>query len=474
MSSYSPRIDEPCSTQKSQCLLTGGPIGITGSAGPASNTTGPTGSSLKRGPTGPAGNTAVDGATGPTGWTGVLGNSDATGPAGPASLVMITGPAGPKGAIGDTGPVGPIGDTGPTGPIGPTGVIGPEGDKGSSEVTGPVGPTGLTGSIGPTGRSDITGPRGIAGLRGDTGPTGGGPYIAESFIVAGNLTSQVTTLSRATNVYSTDDIWVQSLIPDRDTKVLPLPVVESYFTDVSTELRNYRLTINNLTGVFPYVSYTLNYLWKSNDKILASLSRNRQAYIDASDGSWIAITFFEFTALSSNITGTFKGMATDSIMGAANVANFPGTGTSAIIATNQSNSNCPPIPANSYVYAVGYRYAMSGQTGIQVFQNTTTGFSNFTQLGGNLPTTAGTTNCAVFKNKAAFRNPIAAETLLALYTNTAPAYMMMYKPAATPPTTTTGKYLLAPGTITTSTDLATTFTSGAFAIQTLSTTVKQW
>jgi hypothetical protein len=144
-----------------------------------------------------------------------------------------------------------------------------------------------------------------------------------------------------------------------------------------------------------------------------------------------------------------------------------------MIATNQSNSDCPPVPANSFVYAIAYKHVAS-KSGIQVYQNTTTGTSNFTQLGGNLPTTvSGTNQFVVLKNKLTFRNPTAAETLLSMFIPTN-ASGFFFKPAITAPTTTTGKYLISPGTITTSTNLSSTFANGAFALQTLSTTTKQW
>jgi hypothetical protein len=274
-------------------------------------------------------------------------------------------------------------------------------------------------------------------------------------------------------VYPTDDVWIQSLIPDRDTKGYRLPVIQNYFSDVSTEFRNHYLTVNNLEATSPSVSYTLNYLWKSNDKILAALTTNRQAYLDATDGSWVTITLAEYTSLKSNVSGTSIGMASDAVIFAATSISFPGTASSSMIATNQSNSDCPPVPANSFVYAIAYKHVAS-KSGIQVYQNTTTGTSNFTQLGGNLPTTvSGTNQFVVLKNKLTFRNPTAAETLLSMFIPTN-ASGFFFKPAITAPTTTTGKYLISPGTITTSTNLSSTFANGAFALQTLSTTTKQW
>jgi len=478
MSSYSPRISDPCDSQKSQCLLTAGPIGSTGSSGFTSGATGPTGLSLTMGPTGPTGNNATDGATGSTGLTGIAGNSNLTGPAGPSSTYAITGPTGPNGNVGDAGPTGSTGNTGVTGPAGVSGTKGPDGYQGSAGDTGPTGPGGVTGPRGPTGTSSVTGPRGLTGLQGDTGPTGGGPYVAGTKIISGSLNSlptQITTFSNSIEVYPTDDVWVQSLIPDRDTRGYRLPVIQNYFSDVSTEFRNHYLTVNNLETTSPSVSYTLNYLWKSNDKILEALTTNRRTYLAATDGSWVAITSTEYGSLKSNVSGTSVGIASDTVMFAAANISFPGTASSSMIATNQSNSDCPPVPANSFVYAIAYRH-IGSKSGIQVYQNTTTGTSNFTQLGGNLPTTASAINSfqfAVLKNKLTFRNPTAAETLVSLFIP-ANASGFFFKSAIAAPTTTTGRFLISPGTITTSTNLSSTFANGAFALQTLSTTTKQW
>jgi hypothetical protein len=92
----------------------------------------------------------VDVSSGPTG---------ATGSTGPASTV--TGPSGPQGSTGATGSTGPASTV--TGPQGSTGPTGP-----ASVVTGPQGNTGPTGRsvTGATGRQGPTGPA-------VTGPTGG-------------------------------------------------------------------------------------------------------------------------------------------------------------------------------------------------------------------------------------------------------------------------------------------------------------
>lgn len=477
MSSYSPRISDPCDTQKAYCNLIRGPVGPTG---PDSYVDGPTGFTgcTVTGPMGETGNNVLKGATGTTGPTGISGYSQQTGPTGPASSNTVTGPTGVKGSTGSVGLMGPTGyaaaGTLATGDTGATGCDGPTGNSGD---TGPIGPTSLTGPAGPIGRSDITGARGITPARGDTGATGPSLYASGTLTISGTLNSlptTITTFSNATTVYPTDLIWIQSLIPDRDTRDLNVPVLESYFTDVSTEYRKHYLTLYNRELSSPSVNYTLNYLWKSNDKILTALTTNRQAYIDAADNTWVVITVSEYASLKTSVSGATIGMATDTVINAATTSNFAGTSTSSIIVTNQSNSNTPAIPANSYVFALKYKYTTAGQTGIQVYQNTMTGLSNFTQLGGDLPTTVTSQNYVVLKNKLTFRNPMPTETLLALYTNSAPASNLLYKRSTVAPTTPTASYLLAPGSIDVLTNLSSNYVGGAFAIQTLSTTLKQW
>ena len=70
---------------------------------------------------------------------GAQGERGPTGTTGPASTV--TGPTGIAGATGPASQVtGPTGSAGPTGSVGPTGIAGPTGD--SSTVTGPTGAVG--------------------------------------------------------------------------------------------------------------------------------------------------------------------------------------------------------------------------------------------------------------------------------------------------------------------------------------------
>lgn len=177
----------------------------------------------------------VDLSQGPTGATG---NAGATGSTGPASTV--TGPTGSVGATGSTGPTGSTGAasnvTGPTGSIGATGSVGATGATGSTggvafSATGPTAPTaspltiagavwlddttgryfvrydsnwieiGVQGERGPTGSVGATGSVGPTGSTGAastvTGPTGNAGSFAESQSINAQVTGYTLALSDA-------------------------------------------------------------------------------------------------------------------------------------------------------------------------------------------------------------------------------------------------------------------------------------
>ena len=204
--------------------------------------------------------------------------------------------------------------------------------------------------------------------------------------------------------------------------------------------------------------------------IAQSLTTSLSAYNSASDGQWVSITSAEYAALQANVSNTSLGMATTSLLALSSNGNFS---TNAFISTNQPDANCPAIPANSYLYAVAYRYSLAGQTGLQLYRNSASNvYSNFTKVGSDLPTTISNYNYAVLKDTSL--SPVANASLAAMYTNTAPAANMMYKHFGTAPTSVNARYVTTAGPITTSTNLTTTFAGLNFAIQTLSTTSKQW
>lgn len=79
---------------------------------------------------------------------------------------------GDKGDPGDPGPQGVPGLKGDKGDTGDTGAQGPQGLKGDTGDTGATGPKGDTGDTGPQGEQGIQGPTGATGATGATGPQG--------------------------------------------------------------------------------------------------------------------------------------------------------------------------------------------------------------------------------------------------------------------------------------------------------------
>jgi len=205
------------------------------------------------------------------------------------------------------------------------------------------------------------------------------------------------------------------------------------------------------------------------DAIASALTTSLAAYRSANIGSWVSVTSDEYTAVQTTVSNTSIGMATTSLMAVSSNGNFVGN---PFIATNVASADCPAIPAGSYVYAAAYRSTTAGRTGIQLYRNTTSNtYSNFTQLGSDLPTTVVGYNYVVLKQPA---SDVSTASLVALYTNTGNSRIFMFKPQATAPTNVNSRYLETAGPITTSTNIAPSPSGFSFALQTLSTTVKQW
>lgn len=204
--------------------------------------------------------------------------------------------------------------------------------------------------------------------------------------------------------------------------------------------------------------------------ITTSLTTSLNAYNSASNGSWVSVTSNEYTALQTNVSNTSLGMTTTAQLALCSNGTFS---SSAYLATNVTDVYAPAIPANSYVYAAAYRYALAGQTGLQLYRNTASNvYSNFTQVGGDLPTTVNGYNYVVLKDSNAA--PVSNASLAAMYTNTANAVYFLYKHFGTVPTTVNARYVTTAGPVTTSTNLSNTFSGLTFAIQTLSTPSKPW
>lgn len=209
---------------------------------------------------------------------------------------------------------------------------------------------------------------------------------------------------------------------------------------------------------------------QGTDQIAASLTTSLSAYRSAANGTWVNITSTEYAALQTNVANTSLGATTAAQL---NLTPQAGWTFSKFIATNEADANCPAIPANSYVYAACYRYATAGHTGMQLYRNTASNvYSNFTQIGGDLPTTVTGFNYAVLKDTTS--TPVATAGLAAIFANTVSPQSLIFKGDLTVPTTVNTRYLITNGPITTSTNVNTQFTKVNFMFQTLSTTVKQW
>lgn len=132
------------------------------------------------------------------------------------------------------------------------------------------------------------------------------------------------------------------------------------------------------------------------DKITPSLTTSLTAYNNAATGAWVKITATEYAALRVNVSGISVAGATDATIAAiGTITNFT---TGSLIFTNIVTGGAPKIPANSYVFAVSF-YTGANISTVKVYANdSTSSYTNFTQIGGTLPTTsAGTLNYYVLK-----------------------------------------------------------------------------
>lgn len=131
------------------------------------------------------------------------------------------------------------------------------------------------------------------------------------------------------------------------------------------------------------------------DRIADFLTTSLSAYTSATKGSWVRITSNEYTSLSSNISNTSIAGANSNVITAIGSADRFSSGQ--LMFTNIVSSNTPAIPANSYLYAVQFRYNTAGSN-VQVYANdSTTSYTNFSQVGSDLPVTTAGYNYYVLK-----------------------------------------------------------------------------
>ncbi len=213
----------------------------------------------------------------------------------------------------------------------------------------------------------------------------------------------------------------------------------------------------------------------SGDKIVDSLTTNLATYNSASNGQWVKITQTEYNTMSSNVTGTTKASANDSVFNLATSGTFFSAGSN-VIGLNATGANCPAIPANNYMYGLKIRTANTVNN-IKVFtnNNTVTQPSSFSQIGSILPATTASSaiNYYVLKGVSSV-NATTAGTV-ALHIDGSPNMLGWGQNAGGYGV----RYLYFPGTgcnVTTSTIVSANLNLGttSLAIQCLTTGTKQW
>jgi hypothetical protein len=201
------------------------------------------------------------------------------------------------------------------------------------------------------------------------------------------------------------------------------------------------------------------------DKIADSLTTSLSSYNSASDGSWVKITSTEYTTLQTNVSGTSLAGTTAATYSAIGTStNFT---TGSLIFTNIVGSATPAIPANSYVYAIAFYFNGTNST-VSVYANdSTTSYTNFSKVGGTLPTTTAGNNYYVLKGSSSVT--AATDGNLAMWNNDNIKYGFKQAISAS------GVKYTTTSTPNTSTTLSTQFlNSSAFSLQGLTTTSKQW
>ena len=203
------------------------------------------------------------------------------------------------------------------------------------------------------------------------------------------------------------------------------------------------------------------------DRIAPSLTTSLSAYTAAGTGSWVKITSTEYTALQTNVSGTTPAGATAATMTAVGTSTNLTTGS--VLFTSIVSPATPAVPANSYVYAVSFYYNAIN-TDVRVYANdSTTSYTNFTQIGGSLPTTTAGTNYYVLKgastptsnvdgNLAMWHNDILNQG----FKQNVGGVGVRYTTTSTPSSSSSLSTVFATGT------------AGAFSLQALTTTSKQW
>lgn len=226
------------------------------------------------------------------------------------------------------------------------------------------------------------------------------------------------------------------------------------------------------------------------DSIIASLTTSLAAYNAAANDDWVKITPTEWAALQTNVTGTLKAGASDTILSGTG-SGLSQTGAAFVANSAQGASptgNSPAILANQYLYGFAFNWALNQSTeNISVYtNNTTANGTGFNQVGSLLPNTSSI-GIAYYVRKGVSTTNGSTSGLLAFFTGSKINYSGTgsftgsagFVRFATPilAGAPTMRYLIdadgivPPSPVTLSSALP---NYSAFAIQGLTTATKQW
>ncbi len=215
----------------------------------------------------------------------------------------------------------------------------------------------------------------------------------------------------------------------------------------------------------PKRRFRLFRVFQPTDAIALSLTTSLSSYSAASAGTWVKITSAEYTSLQTGVSATALAGTTAAIYSAIGTSTNFTTGN--LIFTNFVSAVTPAIPANSYVYAIAFYYNAINST-ISVYANdSTTSYTNFSKVGGTLPTTSPGNNYYVLKTPISVTAVAAGN--LALWSNDNINHGFKQSISAG------GVRYVSTATPSSSSTLSSFFGgASAFSLQGLTTTVKQW
>lgn len=227
----------------------------------------------------------------------------------------------------------------------------------------------------------------------------------------------------------------------------------------------------------------IKYIPNPPDAIADSLTTSLAAYQSAANDDWVKITSTEYSNLQTNISGTTKAGANDTLLNASSSGGLANN--KAALVANSVTINSPAIPANHYLYAFAIRWTTNVTSeNMCVFTNTnsatTTGFN---QVGSTLPPTTSS-GIAYYVRKGVSSTNGSTAGLLACFSGTKMDYpnpnftgsagYIGFTTSISP--FPSMRYLLNDGTIPASNSTLTGNLSGygAFVLQGLTTDTKQW